>query len=1256
MSTTVSLVSLNVNGLNTPRKRDKVMTKLKRDGAQIVYLQETHLTKLEHDKLKKYGFRNTYSSWFKNGPRRGVTIMISNQVQFKFEKEIRDGEGRYIIVKGMLDNVMVTLVNIYAPPDCDKHFFRSIFDVIAVETEGILICGGDFNVVLNHNIDTTSEKRSRIQVCKYVNTLLEDMGLTDIWRSLHPLERDFTHYSAAHKVHSRIDYLFVDSGNIHRVKECHIGGADVSDHNPVYLDIVISDRKRLTNWRMNIGLLNNDKRKERIKLEIQNYVRENDNGMVKPTMVWDALKAVMRGKLISESTHAKKTKMVTYKNNMVELRELEREYQKTPELHIQNKIKLVKLKVNEHLTEEIERKILFTKQSYYEVGPRATKLLARRTRKQLEMSQIHKIRDPQTNNLTTEPKDIERIFLKYYKELYEQPESADREEMRAFLNKLDLPSIGEMQNDSLTREITIKEVDEAINGLKNAKSPGSDGYPVEWYKAFRNELSPLLVKSFNWTLQKDELPPTWTEAIITVLPKPGRDRDLCASYRPISLLNVDYKIYTSIISKRLDTFTTDLIDEDQTGFVRGRQTQDNIRRTLHIIDQANKQKRETVLVSIDAEKAFDRVNWTFLFTVLERFGFNERSIRTIQTLYQRPTARLKINGSLTGKFELQRSTRQGCCLSPTLFAYFIEPLAEAIRENKLIQGVTVCGVEQKVSLFADDVIAYVERPSDSIPELLGLLESYGRLSGYKINITKTQILTVNYTPSKQIRERFDLNWNLKKIKYLGIEVTRQLAGLYKANYEKINCELLQDIHRWSTLTLDFSSRIELIRMNVLPRLLYLFQSLPIEIPQTQFTSWDKMISRFIWNGKRPRVRFKTLQLQRERGGLSLPNLKEYFHAAQLKYVACWCRPDYTAKWKEMEKTVGSCPIQNIIGDKETFRNVTKQMDSITRFTMDLWFRILRYNRAEKDAYLLKWVAFDSKFKPTGQGGGFGRWVYKGITAWCTLVEKGEMVNFQELKNKYDLDWREFYRYLQMRDYYEKQIRREPTLETNEVVRVMINAYKGKHIRAITTLYKALMIDKSTTGYIREKWETEFNIKISEDDWDNMWKRHKTTTSSRAWREFSWKNLIRFFITPKISNNYSVVKKTCWRSCGMHEANHAHIFWNCYKIKRFWEMVHQRSQEILGYEFPMDPKLLYLSNYTETEIQPKDSYLFSILMVAAKKTITRKWGSEEAPTEDQWVTTVGELEVLERLTHRIRLKASQMDSKWEKWMTFWGMAM
>lgn len=138
----------------------------------------------------------------------------------------------------------------------------------------------------------------------------------------------------------------------------------------------------------------------------------------------------------------------------------------------------------------------------------------------------------------------------------------------------------------------------------------------------------------------------------------------------------------------------------------------------------------------------------FLYKVLEKFGFHRNIIDIFTALYDRPTARIRINGDLTKSFTLERRTRQGCCALPLLFALFIEPLGQWIRQSEHIKGITLVSGEQKLALFADDLLINLTQPSQTLPKLMLMLKNYGELSGYKVNVNKTQVL-VSLWPTKQ---------------------------------------------------------------------------------------------------------------------------------------------------------------------------------------------------------------------------------------------------------------------------------------------------------------------------------------------------------------------------------------------------------------------------------------------------------------------------------------------------------------------------
>ena len=186
-------------------------------------------------------------------------------------------------------------------------------------------------------------------------------------------------------------------------------------------------------------------------------------------------------------------------------------------------------------------------------------------------------------------------------------------------------------------------------------------------------------------------------------------------------------------------------------------------------------------------------------------------------------------------------------------------------------------------------------------------------------LTYTSSLVENYTPQEELKSRYNFTWTSSSIKYLGVYLPEDTPTLYCLKYDHINKKIYDDLDRWNSLPLDLSGRIETIKMNILPRLLYLFQSLPIEIPPKQFREWDKRISRFIWNRKRPRTRYTTLQLPKNCGGMALPNLKDYYVSAQLRPLLCWYNSEYESKWKDIGTTLTEIPIQSVLGNEDVVK-------------------------------------------------------------------------------------------------------------------------------------------------------------------------------------------------------------------------------------------------------------------------------------------------------------------------------------------------
>ncbi len=208
-------------------------------------------------------------------------------------------------MKGFLDQKEVTLVNVYISPDQDNSCIREIFQLIASEASGVLICGGDWNSQMQPKLDSSNTLKKLTPRARVTKKLLMELGLIDLWRVLHPTDKQFTFYSASQVTYSRIYNFFVHNSDRHRLTDCKIGARDISDHSPVYLTMHLDNKKKDSLWRLNTIILNDNACKEYIQKELREYIDNNNNGEVSPSVLWDASKSVIRGKLIALTSHKK---------------------------------------------------------------------------------------------------------------------------------------------------------------------------------------------------------------------------------------------------------------------------------------------------------------------------------------------------------------------------------------------------------------------------------------------------------------------------------------------------------------------------------------------------------------------------------------------------------------------------------------------------------------------------------------------------------------------------------------------------------------------------------------------------------------------------------------------------------------------------------------------------------------------------------------------------------------------------------------
>lgn len=520
--------------------------------------------------------------------------------------------------------------------------------------------------------------------------------------------------------------------------------------------------------------------------------------------------------------------------------------------------------------------------------------IATSRRRKNMITQIH----TDSGSVVTDESAIRREFVSYFKSLYcpiQPHEPSQQEEFFHTFDGLLIPQIPLHSHSSLQKPPCMEEVRNTLFQMGPDKAPGPDGVTAGFLQRHWSLFSTDLTHAIGEVFLSQKAPVNWLHSQIVLIPKtdePKTPRD----YRPITIGNIIYRLLMKIIANRLQPYMAELISNNQTAFIRGRNIADNtvlVREILHSF-QSKSYTEQSFLLKADITKAFDTVRWSFVMQAMKLVQFPPKLILLIKSCLNQSRVTILVNGSGQGFITPNRGLRQGCPLSPYLFILAMEILTKQFYQkvqSRVIKGIKLARSAPAIThiLYADDLMVMGQATAHEIREYKQIFEVFEQQSGLVLHPEKSTIWyseSCNEESRSLVQREFNATLAEEKEKYLGVIVTAQRMQ-NDLTHDLLVEKLYSRLAGWKIGMLSIAGRVALIKSVLLSIPVY-YMSVSV-LPANTIKKINSVLRRFLW-GKTGTERYmsfiswKKVCESIENGGLGIRDVKSFNQALILKMV------------------------------------------------------------------------------------------------------------------------------------------------------------------------------------------------------------------------------------------------------------------------------------------------------------------------------------------------------------------------------------